>query len=93
MITFKLKMKELYHKMFDGEVTFDKSTFWLIASVFFLTGVLYGLLKAPMTHGVNISLGSHNGSNNGSNNHDNTGNGLTHDEKEDDFDSIEEEEE
>jgi hypothetical protein len=42
-----------------------------------MMGVLYGLLKAPLTHGINITCG------NGSNNHDNTGNGLTLDEEDD----------
>lgn len=65
MITLKLKMKELYHKMFDGEITLDKSSFWLIAAVIFMMGMLYGLLKAPMTHGINITCGNNNGNNYG----------------------------
>lgn len=64
MITFKTKCKQLYHKMFDGEITLDKSTFWLVASVIFMLGMLYGLLKAPLTHGVTISCGNNNGNNN-----------------------------
>lgn len=64
MITLNLKMKELYHRMFDGEITLDKSSFWLVAAVIFMMGVLYGLLKAPMTHGINIACGNNNGNHN-----------------------------
>ncbi len=52
------KMKEL----FDGECTLTKREVWLIGVCCLLFGVVYGLLKAPLTHGVKIGCG--NGNNN-----------------------------
>ena len=61
MREFKKKMEALSTKLFEGEVTFDKTTLWLVGLIIFLLGVLYGLLKAPMTHGINIKCGNNNG--------------------------------
>ena len=55
----KGKIKELTSKLFHGEVTITKRELWLIGLVCLLSGGVYGLVKAPWTHGVTI--GSHNG--------------------------------
>lgn len=53
-------LKEKKAQLFDGEITLLKTDFWLVAGVIFLLGVLYGLLKAPLTHGITISCGNNN---------------------------------
>ncbi len=50
----KTKCDEWKEKMLDGEITMEKTTFWLLLAVILLAGILYGLLTAPMTHGVTI---------------------------------------
>ncbi len=55
-------LEEKKQQLFDGELTITKIDFWLIVMLVFTVGVLYGLLKAPWTHGVTI--GSNNGNNN-----------------------------
>ena len=55
----KGKIKELINKLFHGEVTITKRELWLIGLICLLAGVVYGLVRAPWTHGVTI--GSHNG--------------------------------
>lgn len=62
MIT-KKKWTALCEKWFEGEVTLAKTTLWLIGAVCLLGGIVYGLRKAPWTHGVVI--GSNNGNNSG----------------------------
>ncbi len=57
----KGKIKELINKLFHGEVTITKRELWLIGLICLLAGVVYGLVRAPWTHGVTI--GSHNGNN------------------------------
>lgn len=63
---------EAKNRMLDtmrGELTLTKLDFWLIGAVCLLAGICIGLLTAPLTHGIEIGLFSHNG------NH-NTGNGC-----------------
>lgn len=67
MANFKLKCRNLYEKCFVGEKVLDKSTLWLVCAVVFMAGLVYGLLIAPLTHGVTISCGNNNGSNNSNN--------------------------
>ena len=59
------KWTKLSEKWFKGDVTLPKVTLWLACSVCLLAGIVYGLKKAPWTHGVTI--GSNNGNNNGNN--------------------------
>ena len=72
----KVKMSETCHKLFHGEVTIQKRELWLIAACCLLAGALYGLKKAPWTHGVTI------GSNNGNNNNGNSAHLKSEQEKE-----------
>ena len=55
-------------RMFQGEITIDKKDGWLIGAILLLTGVAIGLINAPLTHGVNISIASNNGDGSGCNN-------------------------
>lgn len=59
------KWTKLSEKWFIGDVTLPKVTLWLACSACLLAGIVYGLKKAPWTHGVTI--GSNNGNNNGNN--------------------------
>lgn len=62
------EIKKSAEKLFQGEITIGKKECWLIGIILLLAGITIGLLNAPLTHGVNISLFSHNWSNNGNNN-------------------------
>lgn len=81
----KEKWTELREKWFEGEVTLSKVTLWLACAACLLAGIVYGLRKAPWTHGVAI------GSNNGNNNGNNSGNGKINGGEEDD-EAVEEKE-
>lgn len=59
----KNKISETWRKLFQGEVTIGKRELWLVGAVCLLAGIVYGLKKAPWTHGVTI--GSNNGNNSG----------------------------
>lgn len=48
-------------KFFVGEITLQKKELWVIAFVCVLFGIVFGLLKAPLTHGITISCGNNNG--------------------------------
>ena len=61
MLQFKKMVKEKMELLFDGEITLLKTDFWLAALVIFLLGVLYGLMKAPLTHGITVSCDNNNG--------------------------------
>ena len=61
MIT-KKKICEITTELTEGNVTMSKKELWLIVICAIMTGIVYGLLKAPMTHGVRI--GCNNGNNN-----------------------------
>ena len=60
-------MKKSSEKLFQGEILISKKECWLIGTILVLSGITIGLLKAPLTHGVNIAIGSHNGNHNGNN--------------------------
>lgn len=83
----KEKLTALREKWFEGEVTVPKATLWLACSVCMLAGIVYGLRKAPWTHGVTIA--SHNGNNNGNN----SGNGNMNGEEDTGEDTAGDEEE
>ena len=53
-------LEEKKEQLLDGEVTMTKTDFWLIVLLVFVVGVLYGLLRAPWTHGVKMTIGSNN---------------------------------
>lgn len=57
-------LKEKKEQLFDGELTITKADLWIMGALLFVLGVLYGLMKAPWTHGVNMTIGSNNGNNN-----------------------------
>lgn len=59
------KWTKTSEKLFKGDVILPKTTLWLVCSVCLLAGIVYGLKKAPWTHGVTIC--SNNGNNNGNN--------------------------
>ena len=40
-----------------------KVDFWLVGAVCLLAGIVYGLLAAPMTHGLNIACNNGNTNN------------------------------
>lgn len=61
------EVKTSSEKLFQGEITIGKKECWLIGLVLVLSGITIGLLKAPLTHGVSISIGSNNGNHNGNN--------------------------
>jgi len=61
------EVRKSSEKLFQGEITLSKRDCWLIGTVLVLSGITIGLLKAPLTHGINITIGSHNGCNNGNN--------------------------
>lgn len=65
----KEKCTALCEKWFRGDVTLPKVTLWLACSTCLLAGIVYGIKKAPWTHGVTI--GSNNGNNNGNDNGNN----------------------
>lgn len=57
------KWKNLARQCFEGEITIPKVNLWLVGGICLFAGIAYGLLKAPMTHGVTI--GSNNGNQSG----------------------------
>ena len=59
MEKFKEDVQKLTKRCFEGEVTVSKVNLWLAMTACLLFGIVYGLRKAPMTHGVMI--GSYNG--------------------------------
>ncbi|MDE5931552.1 MAG: hypothetical protein K2H40_03580 [Lachnospiraceae bacterium] len=61
------EVKTSSEKLFQGEVTISKKECWLVGLVLVLSGITIGLLKAPLTHGVSITVGSNNGNNSGNN--------------------------
>lgn len=63
MEDFREKCEELRTVCFEGEVTVKKTELWLVMAVCLLMGILYGLRKAPMTHG--LMVGCNNGNNSG----------------------------
>ncbi len=65
------EIKKSAEKLFQGEITIGKKECWLIGIILLLAGITIGLLNAPLTHGVNLSLFSHNWSNNGNDNGNN----------------------
>lgn len=58
----KEKWRVLCEKWFKGDITLPKVTLWLACTTCLLAGIVYGLRKAPWTHGV--AIGSNNGNNN-----------------------------
>lgn len=60
MEKWKEKLENLRENCFEGEVTVLKTELWLLIMLFFLMGILYGLRKAPLTHGVRIGCNNGN---------------------------------
>lgn len=58
-----IMMKRLAKKCFDGELTMPKVNFWMLSAICLLAGTVFGLLAAPMTHGIvwgNNNINSNN---------------------------------
>lgn len=53
------KWKNLMHRWFDGDLTMPKVYLWMAGLICLLAGILYGLLAAPVTHG--LMIGCNNG--------------------------------
>ncbi|MCM1047886.1 MAG: hypothetical protein NC433_05620 [Clostridiales bacterium] len=62
------ELKKASVKFFQGEITVSKRECWLVGIILLLTGIAIGLINAPLTHGVNISMFSNNGNNSGNGN-------------------------
>lgn len=62
-MSMKQTTKENLSKLFVGEITLKKRELWLLGAACLLFGVVYGLKKAPLTKGVNVTVGSNNGHN------------------------------
>ncbi len=58
-MVLRMKLKNLAKQCFEGELTIPKAVLWLAGITCVLAGIVYGLLVAPVTHG--ISIGSNNG--------------------------------
>lgn len=78
-------LKETWNKVKETSTDFLESEFFITGKECFLAGIclvllgtVIGLVCAPLTRGVNITLWSHNGNNNGNN-----WNGSTDDKQED----------
>ena len=71
MEKLKAKLTVAVNKFFRGEVTMKKTDLWLIGAVCLLAGIVYGLKKAPWTHGVMIGSNNGNQENVGNNNNNN----------------------
>lgn len=56
-------LKKWRSTCFEGEVTMPKVNFWLVGAVCLLAGIVYGLVLAPMTHGVMIACNNGNSEN------------------------------
>ena len=69
-------VKETSVDMLRSEYLVTGKECFLAGICLVLIGMVIGLLCAPYTHGVNVTLGSHNGCNNG-NNSANNSNGDT----------------
>lgn len=74
------EVKKSAEKLFQGEITIGKKECWLIGIILLLAGITIGLLNAPLTHGVNLSLFSNNWSNNGNSSGNNNSAGMNVDE-------------
>lgn len=61
------EIRKASEQLFQGEITISKRECWMIGAILLLSGIAIGLINAPLTHGVSISLASNNGSNNGNN--------------------------
>ena len=52
------ELKEKTSELMRGDFTLTGLDFFLIGAVCLLAGICIGLLTAPLTHGVNIGIGS-----------------------------------
>lgn len=74
------EIKNASVKLFQGEITIGKKECWFIGIILLLAGITIGLLNAPLTHGVKLSLFSNNWSNNGNSSGNNNSAGMEVDE-------------
>lgn len=57
---FAENAKKLAQKCFVGEVKVAKTVLWLLGALCLLIGIVYGLLVAPITHGISVGCGCGN---------------------------------
>lgn len=55
------KVKRLAENCFGGDTIVSKRDLWFIGGICFLAGVVYGMLLAPWTRGVQIGCNNGNG--------------------------------
>ena len=67
------ELKEKTTDLLSGEVTFTKLDFCLVGAIAFFAGILIGMLIAPFTRGIQLSVFSHNGNGSGNHNGNNCG--------------------
>lgn len=66
LLVIRERSKELFHRLFDGEMVIRKKEFWLVTGICMMFGVFIGLLSAPLTKGITICCGNNNGNKNSS---------------------------
>lgn len=54
------EVKKSSEIFFEGEITIGKKECWLFGAIFVLVGIAIGFINAPLTHGINITIGSNN---------------------------------
>lgn len=59
MEKWKQKLREWEERYLEGEITLPKTELWLLLMLCLMAGIVYGLRKAPLTHGM--AIGSYNG--------------------------------
>ena len=66
------EVKESTRRLFGKKVELSGGQWILVGAVLFMAGMMIGMLIAPITRGIQVSLFSNNGNNSGSNNGNNS---------------------
>ena len=67
------ELKEKATDFIGEKMTLNKFDFCLITAIALFAGILIGMLLAPVTKGIHVSLFSHNGNGSGNDNGNNCG--------------------
>ena len=67
------ELKEKTTDLMEGKITLSKLDFCLITAIGLFAGILIGMLLAPVTRGIHLSVLSHNGNNSANDNGNNCG--------------------
>lgn len=67
------ELKEKTTDFMEERITLSKLDFCLITAIGLFAGILIGMLLAPVTRGIHVSLFSHNGNNSANDNGNNCG--------------------